>query len=67
MKKAGRGVIYAWKKLQTRVAAVTAESSPRLAITFIPSSLQFLIPGLMYTLVVNAPILSMSHIMMSSG
>lgn len=35
-RKAGRGVIYACKKLQTRLAAVKAESSPRLAITFIP-------------------------------
>lgn len=61
-RKAGRGVKYACKKLQTRVAAVTAESSPRLAITFIPiiSTASHPKPDA-YTLVVNAPILSICH------
>lgn len=36
VRKAGRSVKYACRKLQTRLAAVKAESSPRLAITLIP-------------------------------
>lgn len=44
------------KKLQTRVATVLAESSPRLAITFSPiiSAVFHLMPDI-HTPVVNAP------------
>ena len=53
------------KKLQTRVAAVTAHSSPRLAITFTPiiSAASHPMPDI-YTPVVNAPILTICHMLL---
>lgn len=62
VRKIGRGVKFASKKLQTRVAAIPAESSPRLAITFIPiiSAVSHPMRDI-HTLVVNAPIISICH------
>lgn len=64
----GRGVCvhYAYaKSSRQRVAAVTAHSSPKLAITFTPiiSAASHPMPDI-YTPVVNAPILTICHMLL---
>lgn len=68
VRKAGRSVKYACRKLQTRLAAVKAESSPRLAVTLIPiiSAVSHPMPDTYTRLRMPDPI-NMSHVSMSSG
>lgn len=64
-KEGGGGVKYACTKLQTRVTAVTAESSPRLAVIFTPiiSAASHPVPDI-NILVVNVLILSICHMLL---